>query len=338
MSIRATAEQDNPGNLASLSALLGLIEANHTFVVTSHTRPDGDAVGSSLGMYHLLQALGKDARVCFADAIPSLFDLLPGVEHIRAALPMEPPDVAILLECDSVARSGFNQIPARLTVNVDHHLSGRRFADFNWIDPEACAVGAMIYDLIVASGVGLTAGMASCLYTAILTDTGSFTFPSTDARTFEIARHLLASGAAAAEIAQAVYYSVPPSKIRLLAAALGNMRMEDEVAWSSVSQAEIDHAAATAEDCEGVVNLLIGMAGVRAAVFLREALPGNQVRLSLRSKGAIDVAAVAEQFGGGGHRNASGCTLEGPLASALRRVLPELQHVARGAVPEARIG
>ena len=318
----------------SIAALWRLLGAHKSFLLTSHARPDGDAVGSALAMMHLLEDLGKSVSVCFADPIPSIFNCLPGVDRISATLPERSVDVALLLECDSVARSGFRHLEAEITVNVDHHLSGRQFADFNWIDPEACAVAAMIYDLALAGRVNITPAIASCLYAAILTDTGSFTYATTDATTFEIARHLVESGAAATEIAQAIYFSVPPSRIRLLGAALTNMRQEGEVAWSTVTQAEIDNASASIEDCEGVVNYLIGMAGVRAAVFLREVAPGEQFLLSLRSKGSIDVAAVAEGFGGGGHRNSSGCTLQGPLQTASDRVIHALMNACREKSPD----
>lgn len=336
MNVSTHAELRGSTNRQSIASLLSLIQAGHTFVVTSHARPDGDAVGSALAVLHLLEALGKEATACFADPIPSIFNCLPGVERIVPAPPEQPVDIAILLECDSVARSGFAQINALQTVNIDHHLSGRDFATFNWIDPQACAVGEMIYKLAVFADLPITPEIASCLYTALLTDTGSFTYPSTDASTFDIARHLLESGAAANEIAQAIYFSVPPSKIRLLASALTNMRIEGEVAWSTVSQPEIHDAAASVEDCEGVVNYLIGMAGVRAAAFLREVAPGDRFRLSLRSKGSIDVAAVAEQFGGGGHRNASGCTVNGSLQSASGRVVRELREACRLPEPETK--
>lgn len=334
MSVRMQAEVPTTANSRCAAELLQIIEANETFVITSHARPDGDAVGSALGVLHLLEALGKKATVCFADPIPAIFNCLPGVERILPSPPQEPVDAAILLECDSIARSGYREIAAFRTLNIDHHQSGRAFADFNWIDPGACAVGALIYELTVAADVRITAEIASCLYAALLTDTGSFTYPSTDASTFAIAQHLMECGAAAGEIAQSIYFSVPPSKIRLLAAALSNMRMEGEVAWSTVSEVEIRQASASVEDCEGLVNYLIGMAGVRAAAFLREVSPGEQFRLSLRSKGYIDVAAVAEKFGGGGHRNASGCTLHGPLQGASDRVVGELQAACRSPRPD----
>ena len=297
--------------------------------MTSHARPDGDAIGSALGMLHLLEGMGKSVTVAFADPIPSMYHCLPSVERIVPELPADLPQVAILLECDSVERTGFEQIDAGMIVNIDHHRSGRSFADVNWIDPEACAVGAMVYDLAMALGVVITPAIASCLYVAVLTDTGSFTHASTGAATFGLAEHLLECGADSAGIAQAIYFSNRESKVRVLGAALGNLEIEGEIAWSSVSREEMERAGAMAEDCEGIVNFLIGIAGIRAAVFLRELPAGDRFRLNLRSKGSVDVAEVAERFGGGGHRNASGCTMDGTLPEVAERIMVELRVACR---------
>jgi phosphoesterase RecJ-like protein len=319
-------------NEASIAELLTLIRRCESFVVTSHARPDGDAIGSSLGMYHLLKAMGKQATVVFIDPIPAIYNALPGAECITNALPSPTVDAAIFLECGSLDRSSLdleafaNAIPA-LTIHIDHHRSGTRFANFNWIDPEAAAVGALVYDLAIASGIPICAAMADCLYTAILTDTGSFTFASTTAATFGLAQHLLESGADANKIAQAVYFSNPPGKVRLLGVILNKMKLVDNVAWSYLTLQELADADAVVEDCEGAVNQLIGIAGIDAAVFLRESEPRAQFRLSLRSKGNLDVSRIAEQFGGGGHRNASGCTIDGTLSSVVGRVLEAL-HAA----------
>jgi len=314
----------------SIAALLTLIHERQSFLITSHARPDGDAIGSAVGLMHLLEALGKDVQVAFADPIPLIYGYLPGVQRITHTLPATPPEAAILLECDSVERSGFTCIDAGFTINIDHHKSGRDFADFNWIDQEASAVGAMIYDLAIASGVKITAAIATCLYTAVLTDTGSFTYSATTAKTFALAEHLVASGANAHEIAQAIYFSNPPSKIRVLGLALNNMVLDGEVAHAWLTEEEMARAGAVPEDCEGIVNYLIGISGIETAAFLRELPAANgelEYRTSLRSKGAVDVSSVAERFGGGGHRNASGCTLAGPLDAARARVVAEL-HIA----------
>ncbi len=315
-------------NEQSITTLLGLIRERHSFVVTSHARPDGDAIGSALGMMHLLEAMGKEVVVAFADPIPEPFDCLEGVNRILPALPGKVPDAAIILECDSVHRTGFAQIPARFTINIDHHLSGRDYADFNWIDAKACAVGALVYDVALAAGVPISAAMADCLYTAVLTDTGSFNYPGTNAATFALAEHLVQCGTNANRIAQAMYFSNPVSKVRLLGMALSKMVIQGEVCWSVISQEDMRVAGASVEDCEGVVNHLIGMAGIEAAILLRQQPDLNEYRLSLRSKGIgkVDVSAVAEHFGGGGHRNASGCTQFGTAADITERVIQEVDH------------
>lgn len=320
--------QTQASNRTSIAALLELIRPRESFFVTSHSRPDGDALGSALGMMYLLEAMGKRVTVGFSDPIPTVYRWMPGIERVQCEL-VKDPDAVIVLECDRVERTGFEAeafaaMRAGLTINIDHHLSGRPFADFNWIDPGACAVGAMVYDFAVASGVKISPAMAACLYTAVLTDTGSFTYPSTVASTFALAEHLVESGADASAIAKQVYFSNPEGKIRALAAALGTMRIENGFAWAWITEEQMERAGAVVEDCEGIVNSLSGIADVEVAIFLRELPPGDQFRLSLRSRGNIDVAEVAGRFGGGGHRNASGCTLDGPLESAVGRVLEEL--------------
>lgn len=315
----------------SIEALLDLIRERETFVVTSHARPDGDAIGSSLALAYFLESMGKQAHVAFADPVPAIHKSLPGAERITRTLPAVSPDALIVLECDTLERTGFRisdfeRLNAPFLINIDHHRSGRPYADFNWIDPDSAAVGAMIYEMVIAAGITLSAPMATCLYAAILTDTGSFTYPSTIAATFGLAEHLLQSGANSNAVAQAVYFSHTPGKIRALGAALFKMRIEDCVAWSWITLDEMEQASATIEDCEGVVNYLISIAGVRAAVFLREMPDGEHYRLSLRSKSGVDVARVAEVFGGGGHQNASGCTVDGPLDDATHRVVSELHN------------
>lgn len=313
---------------ASISALLDLIRERNSFVITSHERPDGDAIGSSLGLMHLLEAMGKTASVVFLDMIPPNFHFLPGVERILCTLPSA--DAMIFLECDSIGRSSidrkeFDAQRPDLTINIDHHRSGRPFADFNWIDPDAAAVGTMIYDLALAAGVAITPAMADCLYAAILTDTGSFNYPSTVASTFAMAERLIQSGTSANRIARAIYFCNPPSKVRLLGIALSNLQIEWEVSWSYVTLADMERVGASVEDCEGVANHLIGIAGIEAAAFLRE-LPGSeQFRLSLRSRGTLDVSKVAEHFGGGGHHSASGCTIDGSLTTVTESIVDHLR-------------
>lgn len=313
---------------ASISALLKLIRERDRFVITSHVRPDGDAIGSSLGLMHLLESMGKEASIVFVDPIPPNFHFLPGVDrisqHFRGA------DAMIFLECDSVDRSSvdreeFDASLPMVTINIDHHRSGRPFADFNWIDAEAAAVGVMIYDLVVAANVAITREMADCLYAAILTDTGSFNYAGTEASTFAMAERLMQSGTNAAHIARSIYFCNSASKVRLLGIALTNLQIEDGICWSHVTLEEMKRVGANVEDCEGVANHLISIAGIEAAVFLRELEGDAHFRLSIRSRGTLDVSSVAEHFGGGGHQSASGCTMTGSLAEVTERIVDRLR-------------
>ncbi len=307
-------------------ALLDVLRGRRRVLITSHARPDGDAIGSSLAMACILDQLGHQVDVALADPVPEIYRTLPDVDRVlHLSAPTSSPDAIVILECDSTERTGLHGLDGHLLVNIDHHESGRVYADFNWIDPKACAVAELVYRVAVASGVEITASMATCLYTAVLSDTGSFTYPLTTSETFKIAHDLTLKGANPSQIARDIFFTSPLSKIKLLGAALSNMECDRKIAWSWVTQADMDRAKAIPEDCEGVVNHLISIAGVESAVFFRE-LPGEaEFRLSIRSKGQVNVALVAEAFGGGGHRTASGCTMDGPLAIATERVLAQLR-------------
>lgn len=314
---------------SQIEALLEAFRASPRFILTSHARPDGDALGSVLALAEILDQLGRQTDVVFADPVPLIYRTLPNVERIHhtpsAADIADHSIPAILLECDGIARTGLLGLEDRPLINIDHHASGRHFASVNWIDEHACAVGAMIYRIALAAKVEITPSMATCLYTSILSDTGAFTYSCTSADTFALAHDLATRGASPSQIARDIYFSNPASKIRLLGAALTNLQCEGSVAWSWVTSSDMERTGADAEDCEGVVNYLISIAGIESAVFLRELPSASQFRLSIRSKGKLDVSHVAESFGGGGHRNASGCTIDGSLSEATERILSLLR-------------
>jgi len=308
-----------------IAAISKVIREGERFLVCSHAGPDGDAVGSMLAMGVLLQRMGKHADLVSADRVPVVFRGLPGAEKIEKALRVHGPyDAAILLECDGVGRTRLQGLEKFYQVNIDHHASGVEFADLNWIDHEAACVGEMVYRLFKAAGVALTRDAAQCLYTAVLTDTGGFIYGGTRASTFELARELTQAGADPIRIAQQVYFSTPMSRLLLLGAALRNLHREGRVAWLWITHEDMMRSCASEEDCEGIVNYALSIAEVEVAAFLRE-LEEPRVRVSLRSKGGVNVAAIAERLGGGGHENAAGCTLEGPLARAKQQIVGELK-------------
>lgn len=316
-----------------IEAILQVLRSGERFLVCSHSRPDGDAVGSILAMGMLLQQMGKRADLVTADRIPAIYRSLPQADSIRTALRVHGPyDAAILLECDGFGRTRLRGLDDFFIVNIDHHASGHPWAHLNWIDRDASSVGELVYRLVKAAGATVTPEMATCLYTTVLTDTGGFCYGSTRASTFGLARELVEAGANPIRIAQDVYFSVATSKMLLLGAALGNLHREGRLAWLWVTHEDMVRTCAAEEDCEGIVNYAISIAGIEAAAFLRE-LPERRIRLSLRSKGKINVAAIAERLGGGGHENASGCTLEGPLPRALEEILTQLRPDVSGSGP-----
>jgi phosphoesterase RecJ-like protein len=319
-----------PSHESQIAALLATFRAHPRFLLTSHSRPDGDAIGSVLALAEILDQLGRKVDIILADPVPATYSTLPNLHRIHHTASANDIDLdrdtpAILLECDGIARTGLLGLEGRTLINIDHHASGRPFASVNWIDEHACAVAAMIYRIAVAADVEITPSMATCLYAAILSDTGAFTYSSTTADTFALVHDLAAHGANPSQIARDIYFSNPATKIRLLGIALSNLQTEGDLAWTWVTSEDMDRIGAVAEDCEGVVNYLISIASVEAAVFLREVADASQFRLSIRSKGKIDVARIAEHFGGGGHRNASGCTINGSLAVAIDRILTQLK-------------
>lgn len=309
----------------AMAAIVGAIQAGERFLVCSHSRPDGDAVGSMLAMGMLLEQLGKRADLVTADRIPPAYRTLPGADAIETVLGVHGLyDAVILLECDSLDRTRLGGLEAYFQINIDHHTSGREFAQLNWIDRGASSCGELVHRLVRAMGGTVTPEMATCLYTTLLTDTGGFCYGSIEAETFALAEEFTRAGADPVAIARDIYFAVPLTKMQLLGKALGSLQSKDCLAWLSVTSSQMEEIGATDEDCEGVVNYALSIAGVEAAAFLRE-LPEGRIRLSLRGKGRINVATVAERLGGGGHENAAGCTLDGPLEAATAQILSALR-------------
>jgi phosphoesterase RecJ-like protein len=308
-----------------LKEVLRHIEQRQRFLLTSHARPDGDAVGSALACCQILRAMGKDAEVVLHDGVPRIYQPLPFAENVVKADRVNGHyEAAIILECDSIQRTRLAGLEQQFLISIDHHLSGRPFAHVNWIDPKAVATGELVYRLAREAGVRISPGIATCLYTAVLTDTGAFMFEGTNEHTFALARELVLAGADPAHCARNVYFGHSTAKMRLLGAALSNLHREGSQAWIWVTREQMERCQAKEEDCEGLVNYALSIQDVQVAVFFRE-LPDGRYRVSLRSKGELNVAGIAEKFGGGGHQCASGCSLDGPLSVAVARVLAELR-------------
>jgi phosphoesterase RecJ-like protein len=310
----------------TLAEVVAAVQSRQRWVVTSHARPDGDAVGSVLGCVQVLRAMGKLADGYLGDGVPFIYRGLPGASTIRNS-PVDPTlyDGVFVIECDSFSRTQVEGISSLFSINIDHHMSFTEYADINYVVPTSAAASELVYHLAVAANIPITPEIATVLYTAVLTDTGSFCYSGTTAQTFAFARAMVLAGADPVAVAQQVYFSNPASKMHLLGRALSNLRTDGAISWMHVSEADMLSSGATEQDCEGLVNWALSIHGVEATAFFRE-IAGSNFRVSLRSKGRVDVARIAESFGGGGHRCASGHAIQGPYELATGRVLDALRQ------------
>lgn len=313
-----------------LDEVLRHINGRTRFLLTSHARPDGDAIGSALACCQILSAMGKQCDVVMRDGVPRIYQPLPFADRVIQTDRVNGDyEAAILLECDSLHRTRLDGLENKFLISIDHHVSGRPFAHVNWIDPTAVATAEMVYKLAQHAGVRMSPEISTCLYTALLTDTGSFMFEGVNEHTFTLARELVLAGANPAYCARNVYFGHSTAKMRLLGAALSNLHREGPLAWIWITREQMDRVNAKEEDCEGLVNYALSIQDVEVAIFFREQRDGRW-RVSLRSKGKLNVAAVAESFGGGGHACASGCSLNGPLTMAVNQVMELLRSRSVG--------
>ena len=327
-----------------LSQVVELIENKQDFAITTHIKPDGDGVGSSLGLCWLLRSLGKSAEVVVRGEIPLAYRSLPGAGEIRDIERIEKKyDAVFVIECSDLQRPGIAGLDDQFTVNIDHHATSDHFGSVNWIDSTASAVGEMIYNLVKAIGGRVTREIAECVYMALVTDTGSFHFSNTTDRTLKVASELIKAGAKPAEISEAVYNNYPWSRIELMRQVLGTVKRDASGKVASLRQtlAMREQAGAVDGDNNGFVNIPLAARDILACVYMRE-IGDNVYRVSLRSKGDINVAAVAERWGGGGHRNAAGLRIEGDwdtaeadLVEAVRDAVEQAEALADGDITVA---
>ena len=292
-----------------------VIHARQRFVIASHTRPDGDAVGSSLAMAFALRHLGKHARVVSRDVPPSPMLVFPGVLGIEVTERVDDPgDAVIIMECGDLKRTGIEGLEHGFVINIDHHPGNTMYGAMNWFDLSAAACGEMVFDLVRTLGVPLTQEIATHVYIAILTDTGSFHYSNITPRTFDICRQCMEAGVNPPAVARSIFDSNNLGRLKLFGAVLSRMQLDasSRIATLYVDQQLARESGGTYEDTEGLINLPLTVKEILAVVFFKEQGPGDW-RVSLRSKGDIDVNAIAKEFGGGGHKNASGCGANGEL-------------------------
>jgi phosphoesterase RecJ-like protein len=298
--------------------LLRKIRQGNRFLLTSHVNPDGDAIGSELGLARLLRRLGKGAVVWNLDETPAIYRPLPGSDRVHTGA--EPPagfpekfDAVVVLECPSPDRTGIEQHLKTLPiVNIDHHLGNQHYGAVNWVDSAAPAVGEMVFRLAQALKVALEPEIASCLYLTLVTDTGGFRFSNATPAAFEAAAALVREGAHPEQVAQWLYESQPAAVVRLLGELLRTLELHHggRIATVRLDPEMFERAGASAGDSEGLIDHPRSIAGVDAVALIRRRADGTH-KVSLRSRGEVDVEKIARHHGGGGHRNAAGYAIEG---------------------------
>jgi len=307
-----------------LLQIVDAIRARQRFVLSSHARPDGDSIGSQLAMAYALKALGKEVVAVNADPAPPPLMAFPAVPGIRIAKDAVGAfDAAIIMECGDLSRTGVRGLDRFFLINIDHHPGNSAYGQINWFDPSAAACGEMVFELVLALDVPLSPEIATHVYLAILTDTGSFHYSNITPRTFEIARQCIVAGVDPVAVARNVYDSNNMGRLKLFGAVLSAMQIDQS---GRIAIVYLDHemaraAGGTYEDTEGLINLPLTVKEIRAVVFFKEE-EGETYRVSMRSKGEIDIGAIAKEFGGGGHKNAAGCTVTGAV-DALQKVFVE---------------
>jgi phosphoesterase RecJ-like protein len=306
-----------------VDAIVKVIRKASCVTIAGHVRPDGDCLGSGLGLMHLLESHGLKSRFFTPGPIPRSFSFLPGFDRIETKPPDWDCDLAIYVDSADANRVLEGWYPQGvIVVNIDHHISNRGFADLNWVDPECAAAAEQIYILHRALGGELTEATAICLFTGLMTDTGGFRFSNTSADTLAIASHLAAAGAKPGAIAEAVYESRPRALVRLASEVRGNTvyELDGRFAWSSITQKRMREIGAEGQEPEGFSNELRGIEGVEVGILFSEAADGG-VRVGLRGRGRVDLSQLAALLGGGGHRNASGAYIRGDFATEFPRAL-----------------
>ena len=297
----------------ALARIVDEVRTRQRFVVTSHARPDGDAIGSSMAMAFALRHLGKDVRVVSRDAPPAPLLAFPGVPDIEVTERVDDPgDAVIVMECGDLQRTGIAGLAGGFVVNIDHHPGNSLYGAVNWFDLSAAACGEMVFDLVAALGVPLTLEIATHVYVAILTDTGSFHYSNITPRTFDICRRCMDAGVSPPAVARAVYDSNSLGKLRLFGAILNRMRLDPSgrIATLSIDDELLRECGGTYDDTDGLINMPLTVKDIVAVAFFKRQ-GERDWRVSMRSKGAVDINAIAKEFGGGGHKNASGCSAQG---------------------------
>ncbi|HET6420347.1 MAG TPA: bifunctional oligoribonuclease/PAP phosphatase NrnA [Geobacteraceae bacterium] len=312
-----------------IQRIISEIELNNTFLVTAHENPDGDAIGSSLAMANYLASLGKDVTIYSCDPVPDNYMFLPLAGNVLYEIPNRHFDICFILDAGDMGRAGKNLSKCGRIgkiINIDHHPDNKNFGDINVVDPGASATGALIYRVLSAAGHVIDYNTALCIYTAIVTDTGSFRYSNADQEAFHISGQMIAKGINPWFVTENLYESQPRQRLDLLSLALSTLQVADrgDIASITVTLDMFSKTGATPDLTDGFINYPRSIKGVEVAIFFRE-IEKNTFKVGFRSKGKVDVSSLAAVFGGGGHHNAAGCKISGPIEEAKNNIISYLE-------------
>ena len=325
-----------PASNSTTSEIVAAMRSAQRIAVVAHVRPDGDAVGSVLGLALSLRAMGKEVIALLEDGVPENLAFLPGTDTIIQP-GTEPLNVDLAIALDTATHERIGERckalldPAPMLVNIDHHPTNPGYGTLNLIDAASPATGQIIYNLLSEHGLPIDDAVRQNLFIAITTDTGSFQFSSTNARTHRIVAEMIEAGLDTARLATLVYQSCPLRRLDLMRAMLNEMqfRADGRIASWQLTQKLMDDIGMQPGDTEGLIDTLRMIDSVVSCVIFED-VPGGKVRISARSKDArLDVSAICGQFGGGGHRMASGARMRGPIGEAAEKFLQVLEHEVR---------
>jgi phosphoesterase RecJ-like protein len=313
-----------------IAAVLRTIEEGRRFLVAAHENPDGDAIASTLALAGALREMGKEVVAYNPDGVPDPFTFLPGAQTVLRSLEGVPPfDAGFVLDAGELRRAGNHlRERCRVLVNIDHHPFSEHFGEIHFVDEEASATGALIWRVLVAAGHPVSHEVALCIYTAVLSDTGSFRYSNANPEAFRIAAAMVEAGVNPWDIASCLYESQAQERLRLLALALATLTVSSSGRYASVSVTTdmYRQTGSGPEHTDGFVNYPRSIRGVEVALFFRQVGPAA-FKVGFRSKGAVDVGAVARELGGGGHHNAAGALIEGSLDTVRAAVFSRMDEL-----------
>jgi phosphoesterase RecJ-like protein len=313
----------------NLPRVVDALRSARRILLTMHRGPDGDALGSALALGCALREMGREVVVYNPDELPYNFRFLCGASQVATSLP---PDAAFDVTVSTDAGS-FERLPpdvpkgsARgIFLNLDHHMTTEPFGDINYVDPEAASVGILAYKIIRALNHPISRDAAECIYASILADTGCFRYSSTDPECMRIAAELIEAGVEPWEMTVRVYEMQPLARMKLLAEVLNTLEVHGKLATITITQEMLDRAGRHMELTDGFINYARSIDGIEVAASFSEPEEGGAWRVSFRSRGRVNVAAIAQQFGGGGHHNAAGCSIDGEERIVRARIAEEIE-------------